>query len=803
MTREAGGRRRRGRAPGCEALEDRRLMAVSLAFDYSLDSSGFFTAGRRALLESTLNAITARLGDTLAAVPTASYTLATDQGNRTVVTSSPADVVKVYVYGQSLNDGSIAQGGAYYSTGPGGTMRGQGANDYAPDLAYLKFDVDGSTSWFFGSTTAGLTGSQVDFVTVARHEFLHSLGFLSSQPTFVRNVQGSSFVGASAVAANGGAAVPMSGSHVAASVPSIMNAVTQAGERRDLGDLEWAMLKDLGWSVAAPAAAFERGFELFTGGEGDGTARVKVIPSRGVYLMPLDVLGGDTLRLRTLDGSSVLERGVDSYLKVFDASGALVFSNNDTSTTAGKEDVTYTFPAGGRYWVGAGTYAQRDFTFTTPSPAAAGSTAYYLEATLTGRSPDEPGDIASATQAVAFSGGAFGTTTTLAGPSADVYRIDAIAGATYIATTSPPGEGGLSGPAVAAVYDASGRKVAGPTASPYGSLTWVATATAPYYVRISRVVAADVISTVESAPDPGFSSSSPNGEATISGGRSVGSDYALAITRRIPAPPPSVEPLYVDYGAYGLWRWTEAGGWSQINAADPQDLAVAADGSLFIDYGPYGLWRWSESAGIRQVNAADAQAMTPGADGSLFLDYGPYGLWRWTAAAGLARINESDPQGFAAGPSGELYVDYGPYGLWSWTASSGLRRINASDPEGMAAGPGGTLFVDYGPYGLWTWTTAGGWSRIHAADPQGLAAGPGGDLYIDFGASGLWAWSAAGGFRLLNPADPQGLAVAADGWLFVDYGPYGAWRWADFAGFRQINPGDPQKLAARPALAGS
>ncbi len=777
-------------------------MAVALAFDYSLDSPGFFTAERRTLLESTLNAMAARLTDSLAAVPSATYTLNTDLGNRTFVTSSPANVVKVYAYGQSLDDGvSIAQGGAYYSSASNGSMRGQAANDYAPDLTYLKFDADGTTDWFFGSTTAGLAWDQVDFVTVARHEFLHSLGFLDRQPTFLRNISGSSFVGPDATAANGGQAVPMQGSHVAASIPSIMNAVTMAGQRRDLGDLEWAMLQDLGWSVAAPTSTFERGFELFTGGEGNGTAQVKVIPSRGVYLMPLDVLGGDTLRLQTLDGTSALERGVDSYLKVFDASGSQVFSSNDTSTTAGKEDVTYTFATGGRYWVGAGTYAQRDFTFTTPSAAVGGSTAYYLKATLTGRAGDEPGSIAAATSAVAFANGAYTTTTTLAGPSADVYRIDAFAGATYGVTTALPAAGGLSGPAVAAIYDASGRKVAGPTTGAYGALTWVAPASGPYYVRVSRVAAADVISTSESAVDPGFSSTSANGEATITGARSVGGDYTLRITQTFPEPPRSVDALFADYGSYGLWRWTEAAGWSQINGADPQDVAVAADGSAFVDYGPYGLWRWNESAGMRQINAADPQAMAAGGDGSLFLDYGPYGLWRWTAELGLVQINGADPQNFAAGSSGELFVDYGPYGLWTWAITTGLRQINPSDPEGMAAGPNGSLYVDYGPYGLWRWTEAAGLARLNAADPQGLAAGPGGVLYVDYGSAGLWSWSAAAGFRQLNEADPQGLAVAADGWLFVDYGPFGTWRWASAAGFRQINAADPQKLAVRPSIA--
>ena len=111
-------------------------MAVSLTFDYSLDALGFFTPDRRAALESTLGAVAARLGDSLAPVASASYTLDLAAGDRTVTTSVPANVIKVYAYGDDLTGtGSVAQGGAYYSPGVNDAMRGQGPNDYAPDVA--------------------------------------------------------------------------------------------------------------------------------------------------------------------------------------------------------------------------------------------------------------------------------------------------------------------------------------------------------------------------------------------------------------------------------------------------------------------------------------------------------------------------------------------------------------------------------------------------------------------------------------------------------------------------------------------
>ncbi|WP_165249317.1 hypothetical protein [Paludisphaera soli] len=807
FARGGGDRARRRRlAPACETLEGRRLLAVSLAFDYSLDG-GFFTAGRRTLLESTLNAMAARLGDSLAAVPSAGYTLPTNSGNRTVQTGVAADTLKVYAYGISLSGSTAAQGGAFYSLPPNNAMRGQGANDFAPDVTYLMFDDDGGTNWFFGTTTAGLTWDQVDFVTVARHEFLHSLGFLGSQPTFDRFVQNGVFNGPAVRAANGGAGVPMNGSHIAPSVPSIMNAVTMAGQRSDLTALDWAFLQDFGWSVSTvtpppppPAASFVRDFALFTGGQGDGQARVRVDPSRGVHLMALDVLAGDTLRIRTLDGSTAAEIGVDSVVKLFDAAGGVIVDDDDSSAQAGKEDFTHTFATGGRYWVGASTYEQRNYTFTAPSTVVEPATAFHLEATLTGRVGDEPHNLAGASSPVAFSGGTFAVATTMAGEAADYFRIDAVAGAGYAIATALPAGGGLAGATVVSVYDAAGRRVAAMSGgSAYDAVSFTASATGPYYLRVARVVGPAAVDPNESIAEPGFSVALPGVGYSIQGTRGRGHDYALSIVETAPVPPPNLHPLFLDFGPYGLWRWSEAEGVRQINAADPQDFAVAADGSLFVDFGPYGLWSWSEAAGMRQINGADPQAIAPGPDGELYVDYGRFGLWRWTAAEGLRQINAADPENFAAGASGELYVDYGPYGLWRWTAAAGLRILNAANPEGFAPGAYGTLYIDFGPSGLWLWTEAGGFHRMNAANPEGLAAGPGGTLSIDFGPGGLWAWS-GGAFELINPANPEGLAASADGWLYVDFGPFGVWRRAAVGGFQRLNPADPQRLAVLSAF---
>ncbi|WP_165249315.1 hypothetical protein [Paludisphaera soli] len=799
---------RRRRLPSIESLEDRRLLAVSLQFDYSLDD-GFFTSTRRTLLETDLRAIAARLGDALAAVSSRSYALPTSSGSVTRTTSVAADTIKIYVWGDSLSGSTAGQGGGFWSTsGSNNAMRGQGANDYAPNVAYLKFDDDGSTGWYFGSAPPG-SSSGTDFLAVARHEFLHALGFLGGQPTFARFVQNGLFTGPNARAANGGASVAVSSGHLTG-VTSIMNAQIPRGVR-EIGALEWAILKDLGWSVLAAPSGFYRRYDLFTGGSGDGYVDMKVVPSRGVYLLRLDVLAGDSLRIVTRDGSTASERGVDSYLRIFDSQGRLIATDDDSAGSGSKEDYRRTFSVGGTFWVGVGTYDQRDYTFTSPSTAIVPSTAFRLRATLTSPADAEARNIiqAAGRPAVAFSGGVFTRRSTLA-PLQDYYRIDARAGHVYTVSTSLPSVGGLAGPAIVAVYDAAGRRVAAMSGSQYGQAAFTAPSAGAYYVRVADDLGPATIPLDE--PDGQIGIGGSDGEYSDDLGRVSGSDYELRIVEAavtVPQPPPpptsvrSVEPLYVDYGAAGLWAWTEAAGFNRINPADPENLAVAPDGTLYIDFGPHGLWSWTSAGGINRINPADPEQFAAGADGTLYVDFGPHGLWAWTAAGGINRINPADPEGFAPAGPGTLYVDFGPHGLWIWSSAGGIHRINPADPEEFAVAADGTLFIDFGPHGLWAWTAAAGIRRINTADPEGFAPGGPGELFVDYGPHGLWSWTAAAGINRINTANPDAILVALDGWHYVDFGASGLWRWTARTGYQRLNTLNPERIVARTSYARS
>jgi len=496
-------------------------LSLGLFVDYSLDTSGFFTTERRTLLVNTLLTIINQFNDSLDAVPSRTYSISTSTGTKQVTTAVSADTIKIYAFGDALSGTSVGLGTASWTeSGSQGLMRGQAANDFAPDVGFIQFDNDGSTNWFFGSSTTGLSGSQTDFVTVARHEMLHVLGFSTGQPTFDRYTVNSTFVGPTAEAANNNAPVPMNGSHVAASISSVMNAVTLNGTRQDLRPLEWGMLKDLGWNV-------------------------------------------------------------------------------------------------------------------------------------------------------------------------------------QIAT---------------------------------------------------------------------------------------------------PAPDLGAHPLYLDFGASGLWAWSPSAGYVQLSPSDPQALAASPDGSVFVDFGAAGVQRWSQANGFQLINGSNPEGIAAGSDGSLFVDFGAYGIWRWTAAGGIVLLNASNPQSIVAAPDSSLFIDFGAYGIWRWSAGAGFVQIGTGDPQGLAVPPAGgsydgSLFIDFGTGGLWRWSPKAGYQLINASNPEGMAAAADGSLAVDFGAFGLWRWTAAGGLQQLNTVNPEAMAFGSNGWLYIDFGPAGLWVWVPSGAYVKLHPGNVQGLA--------
>jgi len=199
----------------------------------------------------------------------------------------PENTVRVFAGGFDLGGSTVGRAGSGGSTvfpttdfGKTVRTRGQGTLDELrdPDIASevttwggrLSFDThetDGSErQWNFGDAQSPGEPDRTDFLSIAIHELGHMFGFSSNTASFVAQTEDSAFTGEAAMFYNDGNPVPLHSdlSHFAENTESTVNGITQEtsldpnltrGDRKLFTQLDYAVMRDLGWTVPLLADA--------------------------------------------------------------------------------------------------------------------------------------------------------------------------------------------------------------------------------------------------------------------------------------------------------------------------------------------------------------------------------------------------------------------------------------------------------------------------------------------------------------------------------------------------------------------
>jgi hypothetical protein len=311
---------RLARRPAVEWLEGREVPALTIQFDYTLDTAGFFNdPARRAVLQQAADDLAVHLDAPLAAIVPGggsdwTETFLDPATGQTTTLTDPvvaANTIVVYVGGRDLPGAAVGltglgEAGATGSPawrnfvlarGPAGTTLWGGSTAF-----------DTRTNWYFGSSIADIQRGQIDFYSVATHELGHVLGIGTASQWFDQ-ISGRTFTGPNAEAVFGGPVpVTADGGHWADGLtiggqPVSLDPTVHSGVRVPFSPLDFAAVKDLGWSVDATATTLPPTFDgpVFTPPwvqatsppvvlSGDGTAQAFTLSASGQLVAASPVL---------------------------------------------------------------------------------------------------------------------------------------------------------------------------------------------------------------------------------------------------------------------------------------------------------------------------------------------------------------------------------------------------------------------------------------------------------------------------------------------------------------------------------
>jgi len=141
-----------------------------------------------------------------------------------------------------------------------------GVFDFEQGIRTGAIAFDDDANWHFDHTVPVTAGAS-DFFSVALHELLHVLG-VGTSDTWTSLISGTDYLGAEGIAANGGSGTGLlfsDGEHLAIGTPSpriadglsqvaVLDPALVTGTRRNLTELDLALLRDLGFKTVTPSA---------------------------------------------------------------------------------------------------------------------------------------------------------------------------------------------------------------------------------------------------------------------------------------------------------------------------------------------------------------------------------------------------------------------------------------------------------------------------------------------------------------------------------------------------------------------
>jgi len=320
--------------------------AIDIIFDYTYDTSNWFGDEQRYIMDQAAYAFESRLGsETFGSLnpsdyagtsgnyylnslnPVSGQQLLVNFGSTTPVdgarltggnTLGLANTITIFP-GAGAASGSTLAWASGVHTGTSGTDSTSSSDKFVEYLDNVRdtisnydsvggtISVNHSYNWYFDTDLTDFddTTGKFDFYSVMVHEIGHLMGFRDGSDAWDNNYSANTWVGAFGVAANSGNPIPMdaasqshfnsselNSSHVGCACHPIMDVSSGTNERGSFTELDFAVLKDIGYSISAsPSGGGINDGNTYTDPDWGGTHYIPIKEDYGTWLARVGSVG--------------------------------------------------------------------------------------------------------------------------------------------------------------------------------------------------------------------------------------------------------------------------------------------------------------------------------------------------------------------------------------------------------------------------------------------------------------------------------------------------------------------------------
>jgi endoglucanase Acf2 len=258
----------------------------------------------------------------------------------------------------------------------------------------------------------------------------------------------------------------------------------------------------------------------------------------------------------------------------------------------------------------------------------------------------------------------------------------------------------------------------------------------------------------------------------------------------------NVAPVVVgQFGNQGVRQYNWAtGSTAQLTAANASHLASDPMGDIVGTFPGYGVWEFSPAAGWRQINGVDASALAMNASGEVAAEFPGYGVGEFSSASGWRLLTAANASLLAIDGQGDIAGAFPGAGVWLFRPASGWTQINGVDATLLAMNTRGDIAANFTGYGVGE-MQGGAWRTVNGTQATALAIAPDGAVVAAFAGFGVGRFSTDGTSQLLTPAVASHLQTDALGNVYGEFAGYGVWAYDAIRGWHQLTAADASALA--------